>query len=278
VRAWIPGAAGLVLVLLGSVGFDVARAHDDLSGLVVSSPAAGMVATAVGAGGAQPTEVLPAHGSAGIKASADVPTTPTIFLEPDGFHWYFGIQMGEQAAYWKVWWDASTQVKAVVSLQQHVNSAAAETELGELAARNSNIANFTEADMRFTSSSTLAVPGVPGATGYVWQGSEGPAGNTYPMQFRFAVFNKGSIVALVSMTEYSPATGPSAFLAFARSEYATMSASAGLDVGAILFDVVKLVGLGLWIFAIVLWVRNYRRKLRAPAGPPLAAAGQPDGW
>ena len=67
------------------------------------------------------------------------------------------------------------------------------------------------------------VPGVPGATGYVWEGNEGSGSSSFPIEFRFATFSRDSVVALVSMTAYSRATDEAAFDLFAQAEYSKMA-------------------------------------------------------
>jgi hypothetical protein len=181
-----------------------------------------MVPTAVGNGGQQPTDTLAgAQTGPGIRASGVVPTTPTIFLYP-AQKTEFGVKAGHEPAYWEVWWDGTSQVKAVVSLQQHVNASYAANELNYLAQHNSNVTNFNNGNFDFTDSRTFLVDGVPGATGYVWDGTEGQ-GDSIPIEFRFATFSKGNVVALVSMTAYAGTTDESSFDAFAQAEYAKMS-------------------------------------------------------
>lgn len=119
-RRWSLIAVGIVLVVGGLIGNILGLAKLDLSKYAVSSPAPGMIATALGNGGQNPTQVL------GTKTQA--PVTPTVFLTPVGVT-HFGIKTGEQPAYWKVWWDQSSRVEAVVCLQQHLSSGDAAREV-----------------------------------------------------------------------------------------------------------------------------------------------------
>ncbi len=238
-----------------------------------------MVATATGDGNAQPSEVLPgAYGLSGLGKSAAVfPTTPTIFLPPLALT-NFGIETGTEAAYWKVWWSASRQVKEVVSLQQDTYSSSAETELHDLIGQIGNTANFNTASIRFTRFTSFELPGIPGATGYLWEGTEHPSNVPLPIEFRFAMFDRNSVVALVSMTAYRRTTDLNAFLAFAYSEYASMSAQPDIAAEVALFVVVGLCGFGLVTLGIVLEVRNRRKRAKdAPGLPQWAAPRSPQG-
>jgi hypothetical protein len=235
--------------------------------MVGSFPTPGMIPTAVGSGGPDPTRVLPgADTSAGIEASGYVPTTPSLFLKPSRFTTY-GIPTGEEAAYWKVWWNGTSQTKAVVSLQQRDSSRSASTELVGLVARNSNTANFTSADFRVTNTYSFLVSGVPGATGLVWDATEGQGSDSLPIEFRFAVFHRGSVVALVSMTSYARATDASGFLTFADSQYARMSAAPPFNFVQLILYCIELAGVALVISAVI--VKLARRKPRPV--PPWSA-------
>ena len=188
-----------------------------LDSQVVASPGPGMVATAIGDGGAQPTTVLP--GGQGLTGSGQIPTTPTIYLEPVTKQGFGGVQT-KQAAYWKVWWDADTHTKAVVALQQHVNSSSAAAEQSRLAQKNSDPASFsTFSQYNITVSSVFSVPGVPNSAGYVWDWT---ASDGVKIEFRFASFSKGSVLALVSLTAYNAPADQAALDSFAQAEYAEM--------------------------------------------------------
>ena len=97
-------------------------------------------------------------------------------------------------------------------------------------------ANFTNADFRVTSTSSFPVSGVPGATGSVWDVTLGQGSGSLPIEFRFAVFYRDSVVALVSMTSYSRATDASAFQTFAQSQYAQMSAASPFNYVQLILD------------------------------------------
>ena len=193
------------------------------------------------------------------------PTTPTIFLPPLVLT-NFGIKTGTEAAYWKVWWSAAKQVKEVVSLQQDTYSSSANTELHDLAAQIGNTANFNNASIRFTRHTTFELPGIPGATGYLWDGTEHASNVPLPIEFRFAMFDRNSVVALVSMTAYRRTTDPNAFLASAYSEYASLSAQSDIAAEAVLFVLVSVCGFGLVTFGIVLEGRNRRRRSKDAPG------------
>ena len=115
---------GIVLVIASIAVAAVAGAQSQrLSALVVSSPAPGMVATAIGNGGAAATQVeAAAKGLRPATGLGYVPTTPPIYLEPRQLT-LNGRPDGTGPAYWKVWWDGQSQVKAGVSLQQSTTDA-----------------------------------------------------------------------------------------------------------------------------------------------------------
>jgi hypothetical protein len=241
----------------------MARTHSDLTSMVVSNPAPAMIPTAVGSGGQAPTQVLPgANSSTGIAGSGKVPTTPTLFLKPTTFSTY-GIPTVREAAYSKVWWNGTTQTKAVVSLQQRDSSGSASTGLARLVALNSNTANLTNTDFRITSTSAFPVSGVPGATGLVWDVTVGQGSESLPIEFRFAVFHRRSVVALVSMTSYSRATDAGAFLTFAQSQYAQMSAAPSSNFLQLL-DWIGVAGVGLVLIAVIIKLANRKQRPTAP--------------
>jgi hypothetical protein len=264
------GAVGLALIVIGAVGVETARSRSNLASMVVSKPGPAMVPTAIGSGGTDPTTVLPgADGAKGILASGVVPTTPTLFLKPSSLT-FAGRRTVAEGAYWEVWWDPSTQIKAVVSLQQHTSSLAAAAALSHLVARNSDAGNFTSTDFRVTGVSSFPVSGVPGATGLVWDGSEGSASNPLPIDFRFAVFRRDSVVALVSMTAYARKTDAAAFLASVQSQYSMMSAAPAISNG-FLFQFILIGGIGLLIVGGILLFASRRPPM---PGPPASRGGQ----
>lgn len=221
-RGAVIAGAVLVAIIGAAVAGSSLHSNPSLPSQIVASPGPGMVATATGAGGPSPVSTLPgAQAGPGIRASGVVPTAPTIYLEP-AQKTVLGVKGSKEAAYWKVWWDGTAQVKAVVSLQQHVDASNATRALGLLARRNADPTAFNNGTLDFTRTRTFTVPGVPGATGYVWDGTEGSGANGFPIEFRFATFSRGSVVALVSLTAYSEATDEAAFDAFARAEYSKL--------------------------------------------------------
>jgi hypothetical protein len=262
-------AIGVVLLAVGVVGVQLTLGnHENLSGYLVSSPAPGMLATAIGDGGALSTYDLPGSvGGVGIKASGTVPTTPTLYLQPAPLT-NFGISDGTEAAYWKVWWNGTTQVKAVVSLQAHVSAGEAADTVVSLDNQFAKTANFDSADLNFATSSTFDVPGIPGADGYLWEGTEGSGTSSFPIELRFAIFSRGDVVALASMTAYSGTTDLPSFFDFAQSEYAALPAEATVNTWTGLFGLVFLGGIVVLIIGIVQAIRGRRRRPPAYAGGP----------
>lgn len=80
-KRWSLIGIGLALVVGGLMGNIFGLTKIDLSHYVVSSPAPGMIATAVGGGGENPTRLLL---SSGLVSKTQVPVTPTVFLTPVG--------------------------------------------------------------------------------------------------------------------------------------------------------------------------------------------------
>jgi hypothetical protein len=263
-------------MVIGWGGGHIARTQDNLPGLVVDASAPGTIATATGDGNAQPAAVLSGDRLTGTGESAFVfPTTPTIFLPPMVLT-NFGITTGTEAAYWKVWWNGAKQLKEVVSLQQDTYSSSAAAELHTLTGQIDDTTSFDNASMHFTRFRSFALPGIPGATGYVWDGTEHPGNVPLPIEFRFAMFDRGSVVALVSMTSYRRTTDPKAFLALADGEYATLASQSDLAAEAAVFVGVGLAGLGLVVVAVVLEVRIRRKRSTVvPGGRPWAVGGAP---
>ena len=262
-KRWSLIAVGIVLVVGGLVGNILGLAKLDLSRYVVSSPAPGMVATAVGNGGQNPTQVL------GAKTQA--PITPIVFLTPVAVT-HFGIRTGEQPAYWKVWWDQSSRVEAVVCLQQHLSSADAANDVVQLNSRNSDPSLFDTATVSFTGFRSLPIV-IPGAFGYLWEGRTLEGG--VPIQVRVAGFSRGEIVSLVTMTSYGLGSNRSSFLAFVGDEYSAMASSRSSDANNDKFTLVILVGI------IIVVVGGTRRRRQAATDypssswhAPFAATGQ----
>jgi hypothetical protein len=279
IRRRFRNAAGVTLVAAGAaamIGGVVGLAqsvHTELPELAVSTPAAGMVATSVGAGGSQPTKLLQgASGRVGITSSGVVPITPTLFLEPARAR-DFGVGTSE-SAYWKVWWDGATQQKDVVSLQQHLDTIDASEGVLSLGDRNNNPAVFDNSSMSFTSVGSFTIPEVPGLIGHVWSGVED---GRLPIEFRFAVFSRGAVVALVSTTSYAGSTSPTAFRALVLSEYAQM-ANSQTPLGARdAFDFMFGIGLALLLCGVITLIGTRYQPpglVRAPA-PYYASPGYP---
>ena len=199
---------GIVLVIASIAVAAVAGAQSQrLSALVVSSPAPGMVATAIGNGGAAATQVeAAAKGLRPATGLGYVPTTPPIYLEPRQLT-LNGRPDGTGPAYWKVWWDGQSQVKAGVSLQQSTTDAYERQGLAQLAQTTKGL---------YPNESPLSIPNVPGATGYRFTSA-----GSY--EIMAALFGNGTNIAMVSMKSYGTATIDEAtFLAFAASEYTAL--------------------------------------------------------
>lgn len=263
---------GLAAIVGGAVEL-VSTEHADLAGLTVAEPTPGMVATATGAGGAVPTQILPGASTVnGIAGVGNVPTTPTIYLKPATTTNY-GIATGSESAYWKVWWDGGAQQKDVVSLQQHLDAADATEEVSLLDARNSNPAVFANSQLTFTSVGTFTVPGIDGATGNIWSGREG---TSLHIQFRFLVFSRGSVVALVSTTAYGGSADASAFQAFALAEYDQMGAASTSTSNGTLFGLLAGIGVGVVLAGVISVVGATYRPRPVTRGAP--GAWQPGPW
>ena len=206
-KRWSLIGIGLALVVGGLMGNIFGLTKLDLSHYVVSSPAPGMVATAVGDGGENPTQVL--VGSSHLSQT-QVPITPTVFLTPTGVT-HFGLKTGDQPAYWKVWWDQASQVKAVVCLQQHLSSVAAANQVLKLRSRNADPNLFDSATVTFTRSSpSRSLSRVLSGLRVERRSNDGGV----PIQVRMAGFSRGAIVSLVTMTGYGSNSNDGSFLSF----------------------------------------------------------------
>jgi len=270
-KRWSLIGIGLALVVGGLMGNIFGLTKLDLSRYVVSSPAPGMIATAVGGGGENPTRLLL---SSGLVSKTQVPVTPTVFLTPVGVT-HFGIKTGEQPAYWKVWWDQSSQVEAVVCLQQHVSPGAAADEVLELRSRNSDPSLFDTATVTFTSSRSLPIA-IPGAFGYLWSGRTNDGG--VPVQLSMAGFSRGEIVSLVTMTAYGPNLDTAAFSSFVGNEHSAMADSTDSNAETDKYSLVILFGIIVAIFGATRRRHSKAEKV-FPASPwqaPLPATGQSD--
>lgn len=254
--------AGLLCIVAAVVLAVVLPKSSALTSLVVSSPAAGMVATAVGNGGANASTVEP--GSSGlipIKHLDLVPTTPSVYLKGRQLL-LAGRPDGTGPAFWKVWWDGQSQVKTAVSLQQSVTTSDAVQGLAEL--------NPTVKAL-YPNESPLSVPGVPTAIGYQWTGTDGTGSSSTPFELWAAMFQRGTNIALVSMKAYGSATlDRTTFLAFAAAEYAAMKSSKTPGAGLAAFAVLLLAG-----FAFLVSAAIGRMRRRRAAG---AAAGAATPW
>jgi hypothetical protein len=279
-----PRAAAAAVVVLfglaGTVGGIVgvaAVAHTDLATLVVETPEPGMVETAIGAGGTEPTQILPgANSGSGITGSGVVPTTPTLYLVPATATNY-GVKSTE-AAYWEVWWNGTTQAKDVVSLQQHLDDSDANQEVALLAGRNSNPANFDSSGLTFTSLGSFSIPAIPGSSGILWSGVEG---GSLPIQFRCVVFSRGAVVALVSTTDYAGSTSSANFDSLATAEYGAMQDATAPLGEALLFNLLLGLGVSLVLAGVIILVGTRFDAVRAVWGNPpvgLVGYGRPFGW
>lgn len=250
-RWMVPVGIVLVIASLAIAGVAGAR-NQRLSSLVVTSPAPGMVATAIGNGGATATQVeAAAKGLRPATGLGYVPTTPAVYLQPRQLT-LNGRPDGKGPAYWKVWWDGQVQVKASVSVQQSTTNAYEQQGLTQLQQTVKGL---------YPNESPLSIPNVPGATGYRF---------TTPGSYEImaALFGRGTNIALVSMKSYGTATIDQAtFLAFAKAEYGAMTSSAIAPAVAAGFFVLLLAGLVL----IFVGIRTRRRQRRAllSAGAPL---------
>ena len=260
VALFVIGPAAVVGGVVGSV----AAVDTNLSGLAVATPGTGMVATAIGAGGVEPTQVLAgANRGPGVTASGVVPTTPTLFLQPVSTTNY-GVKTGNEPAYWKVWWDGVTQQKDVVSLQQHLDDTSAGHAVATLDARNSNPSAFDSGGVTFTSVTSFSVPGIPGSDGKVWKGT---VNGRAVLQFRFVVFSRGSVVALVSTTSYGGSADVPTFQDFAKAEYAAMYTTADPSSARAGFGVLTGVGLALILAAVITLIGSRFRPSLWPSAP-----------
>jgi hypothetical protein len=236
---------GILLVIASLAVAGVAGAQSQrLSSLVVTSPAPGMVLTAIGNGGATATQAeAAAKGLRPATGLGYVPTTPAVYLQPRQLT-LNGRPHGKGPAYWKVWWDGQAQVKASVSLQQSTTTAYEQQGLAQLQQTVKGL---------YPNESPLSVPNVPGATGYRFTSS-----GSY--EILAALFGRGTNIALVSMKSYGTATIDQAtFLAFASAEYGAMAATSIAPALAAGFFVLLLAGLAL----IVVRIRTRRRQRRA---------------
>ncbi|MDA8343082.1 MAG: DUF2510 domain-containing protein [Actinomycetota bacterium] len=262
------GAVVLVAGLaLAGVGFVMSRQSSALSQMAVTSPGAGMVATAEGDGTGTPTHIDAAAGSlGGIGSSGSVPVRPDLYLEQQSVTGPTGNVARKEAAWWRVWWDSGTQTEDVVSLQAHLNASDASSAVAQLDARNRDPAALASGQPSdATLSSTFAVPGIPGSDGYIWTVAP-PSGFVH--NFYFAVFARGSVTALVSVDGLtgSSASSVGALDSFARDEYAAMG-SHGPGPALVILGIV-LAGVG--TLALALAAR------RAPT--PAAGVTTPGAW
>jgi len=236
-------AVGAVVGVMGvMLTAGVAGASLPLSGQVVSSPAAGAVFTAEGAGGPAATTVEP-----GVDPSSE-PTVPTLYLRPVGL-----TTGGTQPAYWKVWWNGTAHTKYGVALQQHVDAAHAQSEAQQLDQSNRSPTSLQSAS-EWSFASSFTVPSVPGAVGLVWTATiDGVAD-----EFRFAVFTRGDLVELVSVTTYGAPTSEADLDAFALAQYDRSGGGGIGQEGPVLWVALAVVGA-----AAVAWsLARSRRKRR----------------
>ena len=247
---------GAVPAVLLSAG--VAAASLALSGQVVGSPGTGAVFTAEGAGGSTATTVEP-----GVDPSSE-PTVPTLYLRPVAL-----TAGGTQPAYWKVWWSGTARTKYVVALQQHIDAAHAQTEAQQLDLSNRSPSSV-QGSSEWSYASSFGVPSVPGAVGLVWTATIGGVAD----EFRFAVFTRGDLVELVSVTTYGAPTSQADLDAFALAQYDHSGGGGTGQVAPVLWVVLAVV-----VAAAIAWslARSRRKAHRRPAavgyGPMVGAAG-----
>jgi len=237
---------GALAMIAGAVGYEVSNhaAATSLATLAVAPTDAAMVATATGNGGANPTSVLPgAKQGTAAAGVGGVPTTPTLYLQPATLE-QAGVSTGQEAAYWKVWWDSTSQVEAVVSLQQHLDDSSAQSGASQLASQNNDPSSFQMKQV-----GTVTLPDVPGANGYVWAANVGTAKDPLPVELRFVTFSAGSRVALVSMTAYGKSSDAADFTAFATNEFNKLDASPTSD-SKFTGEFAGLAGVGLLVLVI----------------------------
>lgn len=251
-------AAGVVLAAAGGIGWKVSNSKEasSLTKLTVAPATPGMVATAIGTGGEKPSQVLPGakHGT-GIDGTTDIPTTPLLYLPPATLT-QAGVDAGTEPAFWEVWWDGKTQVKATISLQQHLDSSSADAGEAQLVSQNSNPASF-----QMQQKSAFVLPDVPGSHGYVWTENEGTAKQPLNVELRFASFAAGSRVALVSMETYGKPTSAAAFATFATSEFNKLDGAT--DPNTALTGQLRdlaLVGAALFLVGVVSLAWRMRRR------------------
>ena len=238
----------------------------DLSHYVVSSPAPGIIATAVGGGGENPTRLLL---SSGLVSKTQVPSRPLSFSLPVGVT-HFGIKTGEQPAYWKVWWDQSSQVEAVVCLQQHVSPGAAADEVLELRSRNSDPSLFDTATVTFTSSRSLPIA-IPGAFGYLWSG--GTQRRWGPGTARHGRLQSGRDRLAGDNDRLRAKPGHGSLLLLRRQRDSAMANSTDSNAGTDKYSLVILFGIIVAIFGATRRSRSKAEKSFQPAlGKPLCQA------
>lgn len=235
-------ALGPVLIVVGIVEL-ASAGHTDLTALTVASPGQGMSPASIGDGGSAPTHVFPESAAlSGAGNSAHAPTTPLLYLQPVRLTDY-GIPTGTESAYWKVWWDSVTKEQDVISLQQHVSDTNASQEVAYLSNLNKTPAALAGGPLSFNIVSSFSVPAIADSDGHVWRAQYG----RLQIELRFVVFQRGSVVALVSSTGFGTGTDAAAFDLLALSEYTQMGSQTSASLPAEASGVA--VGLG---FALLL--------------------------
>ncbi len=267
--AWrwrLPFVVGVLVGLAGAIGAGATLTAPHLPQQMIGSATPGMVHTATGDGAAQPTNTLSTSQLAGVQGSGYVPVTPTLYL-PNAVVNSTG---SKESALWEVWWDPNTQVTAAVCLQSHLNNSDAATAVSDLQSKDADYAALDNGTYNFTSGSQFSLPGISGGTGYLWQGLEQLGGTAVPIEYRFAVFSRGSVVALVSMTAFNGQTDATSFQDLASAEYSQM---AQLNLAsALIFIFLFLAGIGLCVLANV--KRNkWNKQLAATYGRPFPVPG-----
>ncbi|HEV8065771.1 MAG TPA: DUF2510 domain-containing protein, partial [Acidimicrobiales bacterium] len=161
-------------------------------------------------------------------------------------------------AYWKVWWDGAAQESAAVSLQQNYDAADAEASFADLQQTFDRPALVGKGDYGFTTEAGFSVPGVPGASAGVLDGSFDFAGASTAVQFRYLLVARGSVVALVGMTAFGRPTNRSTFDSFAAHEYSALDGPASH---------LLLLWLAVAAGAVLVVVGLFERSRRRPAAP-----------
>jgi hypothetical protein len=255
-------AVGVILLALGVTEIVVESKHVGLHYDVVASPAGGMTAVEVGAGGAQATQVLPgAAGEMPIDGMPGVSVGPTLFLKPSTSSF---ISHGEtEPAYWKLWWDGNAQLSASVSLQQDYDATDAQASFADLQQQLDNVAALAGDGYTFSSETESTVTGLSNGSGGVLEGKFQSDGGSTSVQSRYVLVVRGSLVALISMTAFGGSTDQGVFDSYASDEYQALN---GPSTHTLLLWVA--VAGGAVLLVVGLLDRSRRRSAAAPKTAP----------